>query len=151
MLRRLPGLDEAAQGHANDMARWGFFSHTSPVRGKRKTRDRLELAGVPDAMTGGENIATRVALVYLPNRPVFSPSQTGRGFSYSLKGPSLPRYTPGAYGRMLVRGWMDSPPHRKNLLEPRYDFVGVGLCVNPHSADQMPIYSVVQNFSARLE
>jgi len=49
-----PKLVEAARGHSKDMVEKGFFSHTSPVPGKRRFTDRARLAGTT---AGGENIA----------------------------------------------------------------------------------------------
>lgn len=47
-------LCEAARDHSNDMATKGFFSHTSPVAGKKKFTDRAKRFGT---RAGGENIA----------------------------------------------------------------------------------------------
>ena len=47
-------LCRAARDHSKDMVEHGFFSHTSPVPGKRSFVDRARLAGTS---AGGENIA----------------------------------------------------------------------------------------------
>jgi len=47
-------LVEAARGHCQDMVKKGFFSHTSPVPGKKRFSDRARLAGTT---ASGENIA----------------------------------------------------------------------------------------------
>ncbi len=31
-----------------------------------------------------------------------------------------------------VQGWMDSPPHRKNILSPNYDQQGIGVAISGH-------------------
>ncbi len=49
-------LIAASRGHCQDMSRYGFFAHESPVPGKRSPGDRMKLAGV-DPRGGGENIA----------------------------------------------------------------------------------------------
>ncbi|BDS08436.1 hypothetical protein NT6N_34760 [Oceaniferula spumae] len=48
-------LSEAAWGHSNDMRTGGFFSHTSPLPGKRTPADRARLAKFAGSWTG-ENI-----------------------------------------------------------------------------------------------
>lgn len=48
-----PKLCDASRGHSADMARLRFFSHTSPVAGKRTPSDRSRAAGTTG---GGENI-----------------------------------------------------------------------------------------------
>jgi uncharacterized protein YkwD len=47
-------LGEASRGHSEDMVRLGFFSHTSPVKGKESFGRRASLAGTS---ASGENIA----------------------------------------------------------------------------------------------
>lgn len=53
-LRLDMGLVEAARGHSADMVEHAFFSHESPVAGKRSFTDRAKLAGTT---ASGENIA----------------------------------------------------------------------------------------------
>lgn len=48
----------SARGHSSDMARLGFFEHTSPVPGRATPGDRMLAAGYGEA--GGENIACGV-------------------------------------------------------------------------------------------
>ncbi|MGN0099671.1 MAG: CAP domain-containing protein [Dietzia sp.] len=49
----------------------------------------------------------------------------------------------GVSGDALVQQWMNSPPHRVNLLDPRHTHLGVGVDV----ADSRKLYST-QNFVA---
>jgi len=48
-------LCAAARGHSEDMARLGFFSHTSPIKGKASPGQRAKLAGFQGGWSG-ENI-----------------------------------------------------------------------------------------------
>jgi len=48
-----PKLCAAATGHSKDMDSLGFFSHESPVKGKKTFTDRARLAGTT---ASGENI-----------------------------------------------------------------------------------------------
>ncbi len=36
-----------------------------------------------------------------------------------------------SYARAAVRWWMNSPPHRENILEPRMKYIGVGVAASP--------------------
>jgi len=54
-LAAVPTLGVAAQGHADEMSRLGYFSHTSPTPGRRSPFDRMQLAGY--AAGASENIA----------------------------------------------------------------------------------------------
>ncbi len=80
-------LTAAAQGHAEDMATGGFFSHTS--EDGREFDDRIRAAGHP--APGGENIAA---------------GQDGAA--------------------EVVDAWMNSPGHRRNILDCDFVSIGVG-------------------------
>lgn len=54
-LKRDPHLDAVAQAHAVDMARQGYFDHSSPQG--MDVFDRMEITGCTDWWTGGENLA----------------------------------------------------------------------------------------------
>ena len=81
-------LTSAAQGHATDMARNNYFSHTS--RDGRDFGDRLRATGL-SFRTGGENIA--------------------RGQRTATE---------------VVRAWMNSSGHRRNILNCAFTKIGVG-------------------------
>ena len=49
------GVCDAAQGHAEEMSRLGYFSHMSPTAGRTTPYDRMKLAGYPFGVS--ENIA----------------------------------------------------------------------------------------------
>ena len=51
----VPVICDAAQGHATEMTRLGYFSHFSPVPERRTPYDRMQLAGYPAGVS--ENIA----------------------------------------------------------------------------------------------
>jgi uncharacterized protein YkwD len=80
-------LSAAAQGHSEDMAEQGFFSHTS-LDG-RDFVDRIRATGYPSP--GAENIAR---------------GQTS--------------------AREVMADWMDSPGHRRNILDCELTEIGVG-------------------------
>ncbi|PIE24055.1 MAG: hypothetical protein CSA62_04410 [Planctomycetota bacterium] len=46
---------KAAQGHCEEMATLGYFSHYSPTQGRRTPQERMRLEGYPNP--GGENLA----------------------------------------------------------------------------------------------
>lgn len=50
-------LVASARGHAEEMRRLGYFSHTSPTPGRKTMKERIALAGVEKGPVG-ENIAT---------------------------------------------------------------------------------------------
>ena len=99
-------LDDAATGHARDMARRKFFEHRGSNGSEPK--DRVRRAGYQSRLTG-ENIAL---------------------------GPES--------AEEVDAGWLDSPGHCANIMEPRFRDIGVGLASGRKRGQ---IYWV-QNFGA---
>jgi uncharacterized protein YkwD len=95
-------LSKAAQRHAEDMLRRGYFSHYSP-EGRTPT-DRF--AAVGGRKGAAENI-------------------------FMLRDSSLGNAPIGADRlAFFEQGWMRSPGHRQNLLDRRYGRFGFGLAVS---------------------
>ena len=102
-----PLLMETARNHSRDMAERDYFSHHSPAPAAktpmlRYVRD-LENSGgeQPASMLVGENI--------------YYCSVFTKDFNVKYSHQAL----------------MDSPGHRANILEPRYQKVGVGVYIDP--------------------
>lgn len=100
-------LQMAALGHAQDMARNNYFSHTS--KNGDKIKERITNAG-------------------------YSPI----GFQYFTIGENI------ALGQRSIQevmtGWLNSPGHCKNLMNPAFHEVGIA----------MEKYYWVQDFGARV-
>lgn len=82
-------LNDAAAGHARDMARRKYFEHRG--RDGSQPRDRVLRAGYKSRLTG-ENIAL---------------------------GP--------VSAEEVVAGWLDSPGHCANIMDARFQEIGVGV------------------------
>jgi uncharacterized protein YkwD len=51
-----------------------------------------------------------------------------RGHAFSVRSEMLMLHTDGGINvPKVVRGWLDSPPHRRVLLDPQWRYLGVGL------------------------
>ena len=87
-------LFQAAHMHSKDMAEQNFFSHTSPLSGRKSPGDRINKFG-----TWSRGIAENIADNY-------------------------PRATYLQTAEALLDGWMNSPGHRKNILNASYSFLG---------------------------
>lgn len=95
------GFETIARRHARDMVERGYMAHRSPEGDG--PRERV-FAVFPDFIgIAGENIAMRRI------RPDESAADTALG---------------------AVEAWVDSPPHRKNLLDQRHGHVGIGVADN---------------------
>jgi uncharacterized protein YkwD len=112
-------LEKSAFGHSKDMVDYNFYSHTSPLSGKSSMSDRIELVGA-DCYSCAENIA-----------------------NFFLKKPSYWELANG-----LVNAWMNSDGHKKNILNPAYNYLGCGAYhyVNTEWQDYFWVKST-QNFS----
>lgn len=115
-----PDLERAAYGHCKDMVKYKFYSHTSPVSGKSSMSDRLHAAGV-DYAHAGENI-----------------------YDFFEKSPTYWELADG-----LVKGWMKSEGHKKNILNSNFKFLGCGAhhYINTEWRDYFWVKST-QNFSS---
>jgi uncharacterized protein YkwD len=82
------------------MLQRGFFSHVTPE---------------------GWSLAHR-----LP--PALSPQISASGENIWLGSGHNPG-DPQGLARMIVAGWMSSPGHRQNILDPAYTHLGVGITV----------------------
>ena len=116
-LARDARLDGIARGHAADMAGRGYFSHDTP--GGLGPTDRAAAAGYVCEKWDG-------AAVW-----------TGVGENIYMSGHAA--YT-GPVAAGAVDSWMDSPGHRQNILDGRYDRLGVGVAIGGGD------FYAVQNF-----
>ena len=141
-------LERAAQGHSAAMTRHNFFSHTSVVKGQEKMSQRMAREGVSGGYRA-ENIAQFSGLEYTAGKSVYTPPTNGGYFSYRPKGkPILPRTYAGA-GRTVVTQWMNSPGHRRNILNPRLRYLGAGMSPFPKkSFYNMLYFNATQNFAS---
>ncbi|MBN1413084.1 MAG: CAP domain-containing protein [Spirochaetales bacterium] len=125
MMKHSPALEKSAKGHSDDMASRNFFSHTSKVKGKETLKKRLALVGVENC-TCGENIANSFGIEYQAGKGIYTPEQNGGYFSYKYKGDPIENHTYLGLAKSVLKQWMKSPGHKKNILNPKYTFLGTG-------------------------
>jgi uncharacterized protein YkwD len=119
-LRVSQALTTAANGHSAQMARLGYFSHSS---------------------ANGVSFSRRIAQVY-----------SARGFRSWSVGENLVWGGPDIGAVRAFRLWLASPPHRANLLSPRWREIGLGAI---HSTSAPGVYGrrpatiVTADFGAR--
>jgi uncharacterized protein YkwD len=90
-------LEKAAKSHSQEMLSLGYFSHVSPTPGRTTAKMRIALMGGWDTMSG-ENIYR-----------------------------ALTDEDAMALADRAFQQWFSSPAHRKNLLNPSYNSVGIGV------------------------
>lgn len=114
-LERDDGLREIARMHTDDMLRRRYFSHVSP--GGASAKERLAPIYTGSASRAGENIWGAQGLDFSDSRRL---------------------------ARLAVDGWMASPGHRANILNPDFTHLGVGVGVLEREI------RATQNFVKRL-
>ncbi len=119
-LRLSPALSAAAVSHSTEMARRGYFSHSS---------------------ADGASFSSRIGRFYPP-----------RGFRSWTVGENLLWGAPDIGALRAFKLWLASPPHRANLLSPRWREIGL---VAVHSTRAPGVYGgrpatvVTADFGAR--
>ena len=117
-----PGLRRAAQAHALDMLERGYTGHVGPDG--RDVGDRVAILHRGFVGGSGENIAEH------------------EGIAIDQLAEQI-----GPLASKLVDGWMASPGHRRNLLDPAYDHFGLAAAGR---GDRLVIVQVFGNRQALL-
>jgi uncharacterized protein YkwD len=94
-------LVKVARAHSDDMLTRDYFSHVDPSG--KAPKDRVAPAYSRTVARIGENI------------------WGGHGYDYADS---------KRMARVIVDSWMTSPGHRANLLNPNFNYVGVGVSVS---------------------
>ncbi len=111
--QRLPALSldarlrAAARQHSQEMGNKNYFEHNSPEENWHSPAQRCYLAGFWGQLTGENIAAIQIAGIMTPACEQFP--------------------TPLAVAQRLVENWLNSPPHRKNIMDKDYKLLGVGV------------------------
>lgn len=103
-LRTNIDLGRLAQIHSQDQAKARLMAHNSEKfpKGRQTFDERMKTLQFPRPVTFGENIFW-----------------TSQKFPATLSGRD-------EYAHKIVRAWMNSPGHRKNILNPEFKSMGIG-------------------------
>jgi len=111
-------LKIAARQHSNDMLMKKYLSHTSLLEISKTPLQRIYNSGLP-VLEVGENVAENI----------------GSSVPFLLKN------NPDSLVKLVMKKWMESPSHRKNILNPDFSHMGVG------SVAEKKMHKVTQNFA----
>jgi uncharacterized protein YkwD len=134
ILARSHNLDRIAQAQARDMALRNYFAHATPDG--IMPWDRVDLAQLKDysMIVDGQLVSS-------------SAGKATSDISYGGCGENAAR------GQLttdeVVSGWMNSPGHRANMLNVKYNYVGTGVYFDP-SDTAMPMHIVQLYLEGRL-
>ncbi len=108
-----------ARDHSKDMAERNYFSHTSPEG--EDFLDRYKKKGFVCRVRIGQSICVGAENIFC-NNMYSSVTYTGGRAHYDWN--SLE-----AIARSTVKGWMKSPGHRENILQPAFKSQGIGVTI----------------------
>ncbi|MFQ5606114.1 MAG: CAP domain-containing protein, partial [bacterium] len=135
-------LQMAARRHSEEMVALDYFSHSSPVESRDSLRKRALESGIKEGAVG-ENIA--IHSIFKRQDIVIKNSlrsQRPSNFAWRNQGVQL---TYQDFAQTLVDRWMKSPPHRSNILNKHFRFLGVGCARGKYLQNE--VFYVTQNFS----
>lgn len=133
---------KVARGHSDWMASRQILSHRSTVPGRASLSQRIKSTGV-SFRTGSENIGM-VHRYRIDNRRFRILDSASCKFS-TYQGQPLPAHSYASLARHIVQLWMDSPSHRKNILDRDARRTAVAVSFDP-KAQYCGRYWVTQNF-----
>jgi uncharacterized protein YkwD len=140
-----PVLEQVARQYARRMVSAEFFDHHDPYSTALRTvEDRVRRAGVSNPLPS-ENLAIYFGIQYKPRLPAFPLRSQPRQFSWSRNGPAIPNHTYASLAQTVVDFWMQSPPHRDNLLAPEAVELGCGAAFF-RDGQGFPKFKLVQVF-----
>jgi uncharacterized protein YkwD len=131
LLAENDALVRIARGHSKDMANRRYFSHDSPEGHDFSFRYRQE--GYTCALRIGNTVYGGAENIFQNVR--YNSVTTMNGESY------YDWNSEEQIAETTVRGWMDSPGHRKNILTPHWRSEGIGVFLSPDDK----VY-ITQNF-----
>jgi len=131
-----------ARGHSDWMASRQVLSHQSTVPGKASLSQRIESTGV-SYRTGSENIG--MVHRYRIDNQRFRIVDSGSCEFTTNSGQPLPPHSYASLARHIVQLWMESPGHRKNILDRNASRTSVAVAFDPR-AQYCGRYWVTQNF-----
>lgn len=132
-------LEKAASWQAQYMTTIKNLSHEADSPGMRSVKDRIEHFG-GKCMTCGENVIVEFARNYTPRR---SSDDTAPGAE------AIIFFNERQLARQMVKRWMESEGHRKNILSARFGSIGTGTARGIYSG--YDAYYSAQVFSGEKE
>lgn len=136
------GLARQAMKHSLWMAQSQQLTHRSTVPGASTLSQRVKASGV-SFRTGSENIGM-VHRYQIDNQRFKILSASQCKFA-TFDGNALPPHSYASLARHIVTLWMDSPSHRKNILDRKVKKVSTAVAFD-QNAQYCGRYWLTQNF-----
>lgn len=136
------GLAREAMRHSSWMAQRQTLSHQNSIPGKASLSQRVKASGVR-FRTGSENIGM-VHRYRIDNRRFRIIDPDSCAFA-TFEGQKLPAHSYASLARHAVTLWMQSPSHRKNILDNRVTRMSSAVAFDP-DAQYCGQFYMTQNF-----
>ena len=136
------GLANQAKKHSSWMARSQQLTHRSTVAGSATLKQRLKKSGLK-FRTGAENIGM-VHRYQIDNQRFKIVNSSACQFT-KYDGTPLPAHSYASLARHVVNLWMNSPGHRKNILNSKVTKMSTGVAFDP-KAQYCGRFWLTQNF-----
>lgn len=134
-LKMNAGLRKQATQHSRWMAHARKLSHKATGSSSRRLKDRLNKSGLR-FRTGAENLGM-VALYNIDRRSFLIRSACE--FT-TTSGQPIKRHSYHSLARLIVREWMASSGHRKNVLSRQMRYVGSAAAIQPRARNCGAVY-----------
>lgn len=135
-------LAKEARAHSRWMAKSQQLTHRSTVPGRASLKQRIKASGL-SFRTGSENIGM-VHRYRIDNRR-FKILNAGQCKFATQQGEPLPAHSYASLARHIVNLWMESPGHRRNILDRQAKKVSTAVAFDPN-AQYCGRFWLTQNF-----
>lgn len=149
-----PKLRQMATLHSGQMRLHKFFSHENPYEARYRTLDN-RLDAMKDSnfdgfRTYGENIAQYPTLNGSNSFTI--EFRNGAPHFFASDGSEILYCTCQEYAYKVVDGWMHSPGHRANILNPQFEYLGCGCAGFERKGNVVSLlyFNLTQNFGGGL-
>jgi len=151
-------LLDSSISHSLQMKLHNFFSHENPIDNRNRNLDNRLSTLKSNTFNGfycfGENIADYPVINSKGNKFIVKNIINSQRY-FSVDGLcEIHPFTYIEFAKTVVDGWMNSPEHRQNILNPAYKFLGCG-CANYERevnviAGTITYFKITQNFGGDL-
>lgn len=140
-------LHTMAHDHSAEMASLHYFAHESPTPANASLADRLKNAGLAP-QTAGENIAVLPAREMGSGQYIIQGDPPNEIYIDKQSHKRLDYYTYAEFADAALTQWMNSPPHKADILNKSFLYLGAAAARGDYQ-DQDSLY-LTQNFASNV-
>ncbi len=146
-----PALRDAIALHCDQMVDRKFYGHKNPKNRKLRTPHQRIKTFTKEFVTTGENIAATNLLQIGKGEKYLSVKKGDQYIYYSRSKKILTVHTYQSFAKYLVRQWMRSSGHRKNIMNRDFTHMGCAARVVEYNLNKrkLPMAKSGQNFGGK--